>query len=133
MDTKAFLGAGLAFPMRISSNGTFVMNEHEENIRQSINLILSTAPGERVMRPDFGCGIHDLVFAVLNSSTLAQAEALIMSALSRFEPRIIVNEVKASVDQNFYGKLIIKIDYEIRETNNAFNYVYDFYLREGNG
>jgi len=133
MDSKAFLGTGLAYPMRISSNGNFRMNEYEENIRQSIHLILSTAPGERVMRPDFGCGIHDLVFAVLNSSTLAQAEVSIRDSLNRFEPRIIVNEVKASIDRAFNGKLVINIEYEVRQTNNAFNFVYDFYLHEGNG
>jgi phage baseplate assembly protein W len=109
------------------------MSENEDDIKESIGIIIETAAGERVMRPDFGCGIHDMVFAVINSSTLSRVEAQVKKALIKYEPRIDIIEVKVTYSDTEAGKLIIQVDYQVRETNNAFNYVYDFYLHEGNG
>lgn len=130
---KEILGKGFTFPLRLSVNGSFSISEYEDDIREAIGIIISTAPGERIMRPDFGCGIHDLVFTTINTATMARAEADVKEALIKYEPRIEVDEVKVTSDSTFNGKLLIDIHYRIRETNNAFNYVYDFYLHEGNG
>jgi hypothetical protein len=130
---KEFLGKGITFPLRIGADGCFSMSENEDDIKESIGIIIETAAGERVMRPDFGCGIHEMVFAVINSSTLSRVEAQVKEALLKYEPRIDVSEVKVKYSDTGAGKLIIQVDYQVRETNNAFNYVYDFYLHEGNG
>jgi len=107
------------------------MSEYEEDIRESIWIILSTSKGERVMRPDFGCGINDFVFASIDSSTLALIESTVREALILWEPRIEVINIKVSTDMIKEGKLIINMDYVVRRTNNQFNLVYPFYLTEG--
>ncbi len=107
------------------------MPESDQDIRESIWIILSTAKGERVMRPDFGCGIHDLVFAPMNTSTLGLFESSVREALRIWEARVEVIDVNVSPDQAESGKLKINIQYRVRETNNEFNLVYPFYLTEG--
>ena len=106
------------------------MASHEDDIKQSIRIIFGTAKGERVMRPDFGCGIHDMVFAALSMATLGQVETTVMEALTRWEPRIEVEAVKVSLDEAKEGRLLVGIDYRVRSTNNRFNLVYPFYLKE---
>ena len=97
-------------------------------IRESIWIILSTSKGERVMRPDFGCGIHDQVFEVVNTTTLTEIENSVRQALAAFEPRIDVVKVSALSDGGLEGKLRISLDYQIRGTNNLLNLVYPFYV-----
>jgi phage baseplate assembly protein W len=133
MDTqpKGFLGRGWAFPVRVDDKTTAIrLAEYETDIRQSIWIILSTAKGERVMRPDFGCGIHDLVFEVINTTTMAEIEDRIRLDLAAFEPRIDVTAVSTISAAGLDGQLRISIDYVIRGTNNQFNLVYPFYIRE---
>jgi phage baseplate assembly protein W len=89
---------------------------------------LRTAKGERVMRPDFGCGIHDLVFAVGNASTIGRVNDEVRQALLYWEPRIEVLDVKTAIDRQQPNRLLIRIDYRVRSTNNRFNLVYPFYL-----
>lgn len=130
-DPKAFLGRGWSFPVALhDKEGTIRLSEHEQDIRESIWIILSTSKGERVMRPDFGCGIHDLVFEVVNTFTLAEIESLVREALATFEARIEVLRVKAERGEPLDGKLRISIDYQIRGTNNQLNLVYPFYVGE---
>jgi len=128
---KEFLGRGWKFPVSVNSEGKITMSEYEEDIRESIWIILSTSKGERVMRPDFGCGINDFVFASIDSSTLALIESTVREALILWEPRIEVINIKVSTDMIKEGKLIINMDYVVRRTNNQFNLVYPFYLTEG--
>jgi len=128
---KEFLGRGWKFPVSVNSEGKITMSEYEEDIRESIWIILSTSKGERVMRPDFGCGINDFVFASIDSSTLALIESTVREALILWEPRIEVINIKVSTDMIKEGKLIINMDYKVRRTNNQFNLVYPFYLTEG--
>jgi phage baseplate assembly protein W len=132
LDPKGFLGRGWSFPVRLhEKEGTILLSEHEQDIRESIRIILSTARGERVMRPDFGCGIHDLVFEVVNTTTLTQIETQVLQALAIFEPRIDVVQVNALSDGGGVdGQLRISIDYVIRGTNNQLNFVYPFYIKE---
>lgn len=129
---KSFLGRGWKFPVMVNlSSGKIAMSEFEQDIREAIWIILSTAPGERVMRPEFGCGIHDLVFASMNKATLGAIEAGVRDALTRWEPRVDLIKIEISTAEAGNGKLLISIDYRVRETNNEFNLVYPFYLSEG--
>jgi phage baseplate assembly protein W len=127
---KNFLGAGWKFPVRADHNREIAMSRYEEDIREAIWIILGTAKGERVMRPDFGCGIHDLVFAPINTTTISSVENNVREGLLRWEPRIEVIKVEARDDKASEGKLLISIDYRVRITNNRFNLVYPFYLKE---
>jgi phage baseplate assembly protein W len=131
LDPKSYLGRGWSFPVRLhEKEATISLSEHERDIQESIWIILSTAKGERVMRPDFGCGIHDLVFEVINTTTLAELETRVQDALATFEPRIDVTKVSALSGNGIDGQLRISIDYVIRGTNNQLNLVYPFYIKE---
>lgn len=130
-DARAFLGRGWSFPVRVhDKDGTIRLSEYEQDIQESIWIILSTSKGERVMRPEFGCGIHDLVFEVINTTTLTAIEEGVREALALFESRIEVQQVKALSNGGLDGQLRISIDYEIRGTNNQLNFVYPFYIKE---
>ena len=123
-----FLGRGAAFPLRpIAGGGPLAPASGEEKIRQSIWAILTTAPGERVMRPDFGCGIHDLVFATMSDGAIGRIVESVRTALARWERRIEVLQVAAIPDPREPHKLQISIDYAIRATNSRRNLVYPFY------
>ena len=130
---KPFLGRGVGFPIQLD-NGDIKPAEDEESIRQSIMIILSTAKGERVMRPDFGCGIYDLVFEMTTDSTAGKISQAVREALLRFEPRIDVTDIQVTPKSDDEGeKISIGIDYQVRATNNAFNLVYPFYLERSPG
>ena len=132
--SKPFLGVGWSFPLEVQRGakdsaraGQLRTAEYEESVRQSIWLILGTAKGERVMRPDFGCGIYELAFATNSASTAGRIEEEVRNALLFFEPRIDVLEVQVQNDGN--GEvLMVSIDYQVRATDNMFNLVYPFYL-----
>ena len=104
------------------------MAQDEDAIRHSIWMILGTAPGERLMRPDFGCAIHDLVFAPNSAETIAQIVNAVHRALLEWEPRIDVLNVEVIPDETAPQKLLIHLHYQVRTTNNRFNLVYPFYL-----
>ena len=122
-----FLGVGWTSPVTLEK-GQIKMAGNEDCVRQSIWTILSTAYGERLMRPDFGCGIHNLVFAPNSAGTIGQAISEVQQALTQWEPRIDVLDVDAYSDPNQPNRLLIQINYQIRTTNNRFNLVYPFYL-----
>ena len=128
---KEFLGKGWKFPVEVDAEGQIAMSEHEQDIKEAIWIILSTAKGERLMRPDFGCGIHDYVFASINTTNLALIETSVREALTLWEPRIELTKVEVSTEEIDQGRLMINIDYKVRTTNNQFNLVYPFYLTEG--
>lgn len=124
------LGIGWGFPIQVDleKNARFAVAEYEESVRQSIWLILSTAKGERVMRPTFGCGLRELVFAVNNSTTHATARFEVTEALKSWEPRIEVIGVETATAGERGEQMLIFIDYRVRTTDNRFNLVYPFYL-----
>ncbi|HEY9606757.1 MAG TPA: GPW/gp25 family protein [Allocoleopsis sp.] len=129
---KAFLGRGVGFPIQLNSKGAIADAKYEESVRQSVWIILGTAKGERLMRPDFGCGIYDLVFEVNSPSTAGKVAQAVREALLLYEPRIFVLDVRVfSASDEDGEKLLINIDYQVRATNNAFNIVYPFYLERG--
>ena len=130
-----FLGKGWSFPLGIEKKDPgaiagIAMAEGEEDIQQAIWIILATAPGERAMRPDFGCGIHNLVFAVDDAATRRKVAEAVRRALVVWEPRIDVLSVDARARDR--GELLlINVHYRVRATNNFFNLVYPFYLTRG--
>ncbi len=124
---KDFLGKGWKFPVSIK-NEKIALAEGEDSIKESIMIILGTAKGERVMRPDFGCGIQELVFAPNNTSTATLISVYIKEALLKWEPRIEVLNVSAVPDKEEGNRLDINIKYRIRTTNTRRNIVYPFYL-----
>lgn len=123
-----FLGIGWNFPVIVDESGQIVRARHEESVRQGVWLVLGTAKGERMMRPDFGCGIHDLVFAVPNAATLGRVEKEVREALVRWEPRMELLDVEVAPEPSEPRTLVVRIEYRVRVANNVFNLVYPFYL-----
>jgi hypothetical protein len=131
-EQKAFLGRGWAWPVQLDPRTGLVASvAHEEDIRQSMRIILETSPGERVMRPNFGCGIHDLVFEALDSTTIQRIRSTVEEALRRCEARIDVLSVEVDESATSEGKLLVEIEYRVRKTNQVGNLVFPFYFREG--
>ena len=122
-----FVGAGWAFPLELDQTGSFALVEDEREIEQAIRLILGTAYGERPMRPDFGCAIHDFVFAEASARTAGQIATEVRASLARWEPRIRVDEVDVSIDDDDRSVLYIDISYHIRHRNDPRNLVFPFY------
>jgi uncharacterized protein len=122
------IGSGLAFPLQVDRRGGIALARDEQDIDQAIQLILGTAPGERPMRPEFGCGVHDFVFDTIDAGTVGRMEEAIRSALSRWEPRIEVRSVKFDLSHAVEGLLTIDIGFSVRATNTDRNLVYPFYV-----
>jgi len=129
--TRRFLGIGWKFPLQVTPNGRIAQARAEQGVEESILLILATAPGERPMLPDFGCGIHDLVFAENNASTITLIVHLVREALVKYEARIDVLDVHADSTADSPNLLLIRVNYRIRATNAIGNLVYPFYITEG--
>ncbi|ASS75491.1 baseplate protein [Tumebacillus algifaecis] len=129
---KSFLGRGWKFPIEVDpTTGRIAMSEHEDDIAEAIRIILWTAKGERVMRPDFGCAIHNYIFETTDPTTISLMEAAVSDAITAWEPRVHEIDVKISLDDNEAGKLHISVSYVVRTTNNLYNQVYPFYMHEG--
>src|SRR4030095_1496930 len=115
-ERKDFLGRGWARPVQLDPRTGLVSSvAYEEDIRQSIMIILETAPGERVMRPNFGCGIHELVFTALDTTTIQRIRSVVDEALRRCEARIDVLAINVDEDATADGKLLIEIEYRVRK------------------
>jgi len=130
MAKNSFIGSGIAFPMQIDVLGETETSSDNANIRESMMLILGTAPGERLFRPDFGCAIHDIFFEPNTALTAAKIEYEVKRSLTAFEPRVTNIEVKATPDADEPTRMNVSISYVIRRTNTAANLVYPFYLRK---
>jgi phage baseplate assembly protein W len=133
MDTlrRPFLGTGWKFPLQVTPTGGIATATAEQRIEEAILLILSTGRGERVMLPGFGCGIHDLVFAPNDSSTVSKIVDSVRRSLVAYEPRIDVLDVTAETTDGQPNLLLIRVDYRIRDTNSMKNLVYPFFITEG--
>jgi uncharacterized protein len=129
-DPRACLGTGWAFPPQLDVRGELATVSCADDIRQAIRIILSTSPGERVMRPDFGAGLPALMFEPLNTTTMTLARRRVEEALTTWEPRIDRVTVKVTAEARV-GRLLIDIEYRVRATNTFYNLVYPFYLLEG--
>lgn len=130
-NTRDFLGKGWKFPLQVTPAGGIARALYEQRIEESIYLILGTARGERVMLPDYGCGIHDLVFAPNNAATRSAVVQQVRRALIAYEPRIDVLDVTVDSPAGEPNLLLIRITYRVRANNALGNLVYPFLLREG--
>jgi phage baseplate assembly protein W len=127
---RPFLGIGWKFPLQVTPRGAIATSSEEQKIEESILLILSTAPGERLMLPDFGCGIHDLVFAPNDHGTITRVVDLVRRSLTTYEQRIDVLDVNADTSSEQPNLLLIRVDYRIRDNNSMKNLVYPFFITE---
>ena len=123
---RDFLGRGWAFPVGVDAGGGVALADGEDDIKQAIRIVLGTALGEREMRPDFGCGVHELVFDPGDASLTGKARFYVRNALERWEPRIEVESVEARLEGN---RLLVDVRYVVRATNRRDNLVYPFYLQ----
>ena len=126
-----FLGRGLAVPVVAARDGAGAFAAGELSIEQGLNIVLGTSPGERVMRPEFGCGIWELVMEPNTAQLHGRVQTRVRQALTRWEPRIDVLDVQVASPPEQKNVLLIRIDYRVRSNNAAYNLVYPFFLQEG--
>lgn len=126
---KSFLGQGWSFPPRFTQQGLITVAA-EQDIHESLLILLSTSPGERIMQPAYGCGLRAHVFDSINESTIAVLRDIVEKAILFFEPRVIVERVEISDEEYQEGKIRIHVYYRVRATNNRYNLVYPFYFNE---
>lgn len=132
-EKKNFLGNGWRFPVSVDKiTGRIEECSYEENITESIKIILGTQKGERVMRPEFGCNLKSYAFSEMNYTVMSMIEEDVKNALITWEPRIIDIEVRCNMENSKSAVLLIDISYVVRSTNNPYNMVYPFYLNENN-
>lgn len=129
--TNDIVGRGWVFPPQINAQGGLALTNEANELEQAILIILSTAPGQRVMRPNFGCRLHDLVFSPNTLQTATQARRYVEEALGMWEPRIQVREVTVRPDREAENCLRIEVQYEIKATRDRRALVYPFYLIPG--
>ncbi|WP_262248793.1 GPW/gp25 family protein [Parapedobacter soli] len=128
---KSFLGTGWSFPPQFENQtGTVNMISGIEDIRSSLEILLSTRPGERVMLPSYGCQLDELLFEPLTTTMKTYIKDLIQTAILYHEPRIDVNKIELVDTGELEGQILVTVDYTIRATNSRFNYVFPFYLQE---
>ncbi|HTQ09533.1 MAG TPA: GPW/gp25 family protein [Fimbriimonadaceae bacterium] len=127
------MGSGWKFPPRLDSRGRIELVHQEQDVEEAIRMILLTRKGERPMRPEFGCQIHDLVFDPSDAATAGLARRYVQEALLRWEPRISVLNVTASPDRNYPDRLMIHVDYKLIATQERRNLVFPFYVIPGEG
>lgn len=125
--SEEFIGSGWAFPLETNKTGSMQLVSRDLEIYESINLILRTAPGERPMRPDYGCGIHDYVFASIDPDSAGRMAAEVRASLVRWEPRIRVEGVDVTADPQDHTVAYVQIHYTIGDTNDPRNLVFPFY------
>ncbi len=129
--SEQFIGRGWAFPMRVDSTGGIALVSREQEIEEAIRLILGTSPGERPMRPEFGCRIHEYLFASADGETASAIGAEVRASLRRWEPRIDVEDVVVTIDRVSPALLYIDVRYVIKATNDRRNLVFPFYVIPG--
>jgi phage baseplate assembly protein W len=127
-DSADFIGRGISFPLRVDQGGSIALTSGAADIEGSLRMVLMTAPGERLMRPQFGCRIWDLLFEPINANTLGLMAEAVRDAVSQWEPRIVLEDVQLDVDQRELGRVHINLRYRIRATNDRRNLVFPFYV-----
>jgi uncharacterized protein len=123
-----FIGSGWSYPLRVDATGGVALVDGTRELEESIQLILMTAPGERVMRPAFGCAVHDYVFAPADASTAGDIAYAVRVSLDRWEPRIELGDVVVRFDPVDHGVLYVDIEYAVRGSNDPRNLVFPFYV-----
>jgi len=129
---RAFLGRGWSFPPAFDkASKNVAMLEEKKDIESSLEILLSTRLGERIMQPNYGCNLDEMVFEAMNLTMLTYLKDLVENAILYFEPRIDLEGLEIDTTQELEGVLLIRIDYTVRTTNSRFNFVYPFYKNEG--
>ena len=129
---KSFLGTGWGFPPAFSNKAAEVaMLSDVDDIQSSLEILLTTRPGERVMRPDYGCNLDELLFEPLTTTFKTYIKDLVSTAILYYEPRIEVNNIELDDTGELEGRIVISIDYTVSATNTRFNFVFPFYKKEG--
>ena len=123
-----FIGRGIMFPLRVDQSGSIAMTSGVDDLDSSIRMVLATAPGERLMRPRFGCRIWELLFEPINANTMGLMSVAVRDALGQWEPRITVDDVVVSPEDADKGQVHIQIAYTVKTTNDRRNLVYPFYV-----
>lgn len=126
-----YLGTGWGFPPSFAANGDVALVSADEDIRQSLQILLSTRLGERVMQPTYGCNLDELLFEPLSATVASNIKELVRTAILYHEPRIRLERVDLQLDRDRQGVVLITVDYIIRATNSRFSFVYPFYVEEG--
>ena len=129
--SDSMIGHGWSFPPKIDAQGGVALTNTRSEILQSVEIILSTSPGQRVMRPTFGCRLNELVFSPNNSHTATQARRYVEEALGMWEPRIQVLNVDVRTDPDEHSRLMIEVEYEIKASHDRRSLVYPYYLIPG--
>lgn len=134
-NNKAFLGRGWSFPPTFTkkNEGKVTMVAAEQDILESLKVLLTTLPGERIMEPQFGCDLREMLFEPMDSTFIAYIEDIVATAIILHEPRIDVNRINVETKNANEGRVDIEVDYTVRSTNSRFNFVYPFYIKEGTG
>lgn len=127
-DPADFIGRGISFPLRVDQSGSIAMTNGVDDIDSSIRMVLTTAPGERIMRPQFGCRIWELMFEPINANTLGRMGEAVREAIGRWEPRVVLDDVRLDPSGHDNGEVRIEVDYTVRTTNDKRNLVYPFYV-----
>ena len=127
-DPADFIGSGLAWPLAVDQSGSLATTGGADGISSALRMVLSTAPGERLMRPEFGCRIWNLLFEPINANTLGLMSEAVRDAVGRWEPRIELDDVRVEPDQGDIGSVRIHIDYRVKATNDRRNLVFPFYV-----
>jgi phage baseplate assembly protein W len=127
-DARTFLGNGLSFPLRMNGRGEVLLVSGNEDIEQSIRIILGTRPGERVMRPTFGCRAYELMFDPRSATTISLLQEYVFDALRMWEPRIDVLSVDVTAEDTNDSALLVEVEYEIKATHDTRSIVYPFYI-----
>ena len=120
------IGSGLSFPLSADQRGVLALAHGVTDIEQAIRLILGTAPGERPMRPEFGCAVHDFIFDNIDAELIGHVESAIHTALARWEPRIEVTSLTFDLGESDSGTLLVTITYKVLATSRLYNLVYPF-------
>lgn len=130
-DTGGFLGQGWSFPPTfVRGSNSLELAKAEEDIKQSLHILLSTTIGERVMHSDFGANLHQQVFEPMDAAFQAYVQSIISDAITNFEPRINLDSVDVFVE-NEEGRIELTVNFTIISTNSRANIVYPYYLNEG--
>lgn len=127
-DASEFIGRGISFPMRVDQSGSIATTSGAGDIDSSILMVLTTAPGERLMRPAFGCKIWQLLFEPINANTLGLMSEAVREAVARWEPRVKIENIRVEPDPGAVGAVKIYLDYVVQTTNDRRNLVYPFYV-----
>jgi phage baseplate assembly protein W len=131
MNDRAFLGHGWRFPIDAGADGEVALSDYDRDVREAVHIVLSTNPGERVMRPDFGAGLRALLFEPMTATTASLVRHRVEQALVLWEPRIDVLSVNVRLQPGAQAGLVVEVEYRVRATNSFYNLVYPFYLLEG--